>query len=278
MRWKALLVLAMALVLVASGCIGGGTTQTATPTSQSVQSQTKTQTSSSQAQTSTGSENVFDPLKAIEGIWSFAYIENASVAMNVTMSVKNMTEQATSISMQITEEGYIDLRDRTAQINMTTTTFPDNVTVRLQRTVINNTEYLLIPEGCVKKGNGSYVWTTNPVAIAKWLVQNEKPIAEYRENESVVLVYSAESDLIMPLAELYFTTPGMNLTVLDATVKLVFKNGELAREELVYSVRATAVTKDSLLGEIHIEQNGVWKGTIRITSINEKRKVKPPST
>jgi len=277
MRWKTLLVLTVALALMTSGCIGGGTTQTATPTSQSVPSQTATQTSSP-TQTHTSPPQTFNPLKAIEGIWSFSYVEHANVSMNVTMAVKNMSKQATRVSMRINETGYVDLRDRTAQINMTTTTFPDNVTVRLQRTVINNTEYLRIPGGGVKKGNGSYVWTTNPVAIAKWLVQNEKPIAEYRENGSVVLVYSAESSLITPLAKLYFTTPGMNLTVLDATVKLVFKNGELAGEELVYSVKATAVTKDSLLGEIHIEQNGVWKGTIRITSINEKREIKPPST
>ena len=275
-KWKVLAVLVIALALAASGCIGGGT-GSVTSTSNHLES-SSSQSIPSPTPTQAPSNPRLNPMKAVESIKSFSYVETANVTMNVTMEIKNTSRQSTKVAMKIIEEGYVNLEEKVAQINMSTTTFPDNVTVKVERTIINDTEYIKTPMGIVKTGDGRYIWKTNPLAIAKWLLENERPVANYTEKGSLVLVYSANPKMITPLAKLYFTTPGMNITVLDATVKLVFKNNTFAGEELVYSIKATAVTEDSLLGKILVEQTGVWSGKVEITSINEKRKVKAPST
>ena len=275
-KWKVLAILVITLTLAASGCIGGGTSSVTSTghylessSSQSIQSPTSTQAPA---------KSKLNPLRAIENIRSFSYVETANVTMNVSMEIKNTSRQSTKVAMKIIEEGYVNLEEKVAQINMSTTTFPDNVTVNVERTIINDTEYIRTPMGAVKTGDGEYIWKTNPLAIAKWLLENERPVGNYTKNGSLVLVYSANPKIITPLAKLYFTTQGMNITVLDATVKLIFKNNTISSEELVYSIKATTVTEDSLVGKILVEQRGVWKGKIEITSINEKRRIKAPST
>jgi len=270
------LVLLLALMILASGCLGeGGKTQSQVSPPSGTQSNFQTSGRIVPSQTQTAEKVGFSPLMALKRIERFSYVEKATVSMNITVSFANGS-RSSELAIMIKESGYVDFKERIAQINTTTTTLPDNVTVTLIRTVINGTAYVSVPTGGFRRVNDSYVWRTNPVTIAMTLVKSKPPIANYTENGTLVLVYSAKPETILPLAELYFTGPKMNMTITDATVVLYFMNGAFAGERLIYSMVATGEVSDPVLGKIRMKQLGEWEGVMKITSINEERKVEIP--
>ena len=274
---RTLLIGVLIMLVLSLGCLGGQTTTTSTGISPSP-SPSPTGTSHTTTTTPVNQKS-FNPLKALSSIERFFYRENATVTMNVTIYVANTTQKS-FLKIRVLEEGYVDTVKRVAVINSTTVTIPDNVTVKVERVIVGDQEFVKTPAGNMKVSNSSLVgsfWNTNPVALAKHLA-NTTPLAKYRKGNSTVLVYSAPGRLLLPLARVYFTSPGMNVTITDATVELYFENGTLVKERLIYSLQAVAVTSDPALGKMKVVERGQWKGTIEIYDINVKKNVSVPST
>jgi len=269
---KKLTVLLLVLIVISAGCIGGTTSQTQSPTA----SQTgATQNTSSTTSTSTPAEKTsINPFQALQEIKQYTYTENASVELRINMTAGNITQQ-TNVSLVIVENGYVDLDGMKARIQTRTTTLPDNVTLNTTWVVIGKKVYVE-NFGNVTVENNTAFWEVNPVSLARELLKL-KPVGNYTENGTLVLVYSVPGELVLPLAELYFTTPEMNTTVTDATAELYFTENGFRGMKLTYGILATTTT-NGIDGEIKVTERGLWKGTIRITSVNKKEEVKAPST
>ncbi len=270
----------MVLIVLASGCLGGSNTATsqssASPASSATTVQPTTHSSAPTTSTTEKPKPSFSPLESLKEIKRFTYTENASVNMTIEMSFANGT-QSSNLRILINESGYIDFEKRVAGVNTTTTTLPDNVSVTITTVVLNGTEYVKTPAGTARMNDSLRVWETNPVSVALAVLSSERPVANYTEKGRLVLVYSVQPGVIIPMAELYFTGPKTNITITDATMSLYFENGTFVGAKLAYSVIAVSSMEDPLLGKMTIEQRGEWKGDIRITSINREFEVRPPT-
>ncbi len=275
---KKTLAVLLVIVVIASGCLGGGNTATspssASPASSATTVQSATHSSAPTASTAEKPKPSFSPLESLKEIKRFTYTENASVNMSIKISFANGT-QSSNLRIMVSESGYVDFKKKVAEVNTTTRTLPDNVSVTVTTVVLNGTEYVKTPAGTVRMNDTLGVWETNPVSLAIAVLNSGKPVANYTENGKLVLVYSVQSDVILPLAELYFTGPKTNITVTDAMISLYFENGTFIGAKLVYSVIAVGSMEDPMLGKMKIEQHGKWEGKIRITSINREFEVKP---
>ncbi|AHL23457.1 hypothetical protein [Thermococcus nautili] len=269
---RKLTVLLLVLIAISAGCIGGTTPQTQSPTASQTGS---TQSTSSVTSTATSAEKTsINPFQALQEIKQYTYTENASVELRINMTAGNITQQ-TNVSLVIEERGYVDLDGMKARIQTRTTTLPDNVTLNTTWVVIGKKVYVE-NFGNVTVENNTAFWRVNPVSLARELLKL-KPVGNYTENGTLVLVYSVPEELILPLAGLYFTTPEMNTTVTDATAELYFTEKGFTGMKLTYGILATTTT-NGIGGEIKVTERGLWKGTIRITSVNKKEDVKAPST
>lgn len=268
---RKLLTLLLVLVVLSAGCIGGGSNNATTVGGNT----TPVKTSSTQVSTtSPKKESSINPLKALEAIKQYTYEENATAELNIEMKTGNIT-QRTNVSLVVYERGYVDLEDKRARIETRTTTLPDNVTLNTTWVIIGQKVYVE-NFGNVTVENDTSFWKINPVSLARELLRL-KPVGNYTENGTLVLTYSVPGELIIPLAELYFTTPDMNTTVTDATAELYFTEKGFTGMKLTYEIVATTTTA-GLGGEISVREKGLWRGKIKITSVNEKKEVKAPST
>ena len=268
---RKLLTLLLVLVVLSAGCIGGGSNNATTVGGNT----TPVKTSSTQVSTtSPKKESSINPLKALEAIKQYTYEENATAELNIEMKTGNIT-QRTNVSLVVYERGYVDLKDKRARIETRTTTLPDNVTLNTTWVIIGQKVYVE-NFGNVTVENDTSFWKINPVSLARELLRL-KPVGNYTENGTLVLTYSVPGELIIPLAELYFTTPDMNTTVTDATAELYFTEKGFTGMKLTYEIVATTTTA-GLGGEISVREKGLWRGKIKITSVNEKKEVKAPST
>ncbi|WP_297547924.1 hypothetical protein [Thermococcus sp.] len=268
---RKLLTLLLVLVVLSAGCIGGGSNNATTVGGNT----TPVKTSSTQVSTtSPKKESSINPLKALEAIKQYTYEENATAELNIEMKTGNIT-QRTNVSLVVYERGYVDLEDKRARIETRTTTLPDNVTLNTTWVIIGQKVYVE-NFGNVTVENDTSFWKINPVSLARELLRL-KPVGNYTENGTLVLTYSVPGELIIPLAELYFTTPDMNTTVTDATAELYFTEKGFTGMKLTYEIVATTTTA-GLGGEISVREKGLWRGKIEITSVNEKKEVKAPST
>ena len=274
---KALAVL-MVLIVLASGCLGGGNTATSQSSASPASSVTTVQsTAHSSAPTASTAEKLrFSPIESLKEIKRFTYTEKASVNMTIEMSFANGS-QLSNLRILVNESGYIDFEKKVAEVNTTTMTLPDNVSVTITTVVLNGTEYVKIPAGTARMNDSLRIWKTNPVSVALAVLSSGRPVANYTEGGRLVLVYSVQPEVIIPMAELYFTGPKKNITITDATISLYFENGTFVGAKLAYSVIAVSSMEDPLLGKMTIEQRGEWKGDIRITSINREFEVRPPT-
>ncbi|WP_297468983.1 hypothetical protein [Thermococcus sp.] len=268
---RKLLTLLLVLVVLSAGCIGGGSNNATTVGGNT----TPVKTSSTQVSTtSPKKESSINPLKALEAIKQYTYEENATAELNIEMKTGNIT-QRTNVSLVVYERGYVDLEGKRARIETKTTTLPDNVTLNTTWVIIGQKVYVE-NFGNVTVENDTSFWKINPVSLARELLRL-KPVGNYTENGTLVLTYSVPGELIIPLAELYFTTPDMNTTVTDATAELYFTEKGFTGMKLTYEIVATTTTA-GLGGEISVREKGLWRGKIKITSVNEKKEVKAPST
>ncbi|GAB6136610.1 hypothetical protein [Thermococcus prieurii] len=269
---KKLAILLIALLVISAGCIGSqggekGGSQTKSPSQTNVAT-----TSSGHAGEKKHAE--ITPMAILTSIHQYTYEENASVQLRITIKTGNTT-QRTNASMGILERGYVDLLGKRAKIVTRTVTKPDNVTLKMTRVIIGGTVYTETL-GRTGVSNDTSFWRINPVSLAKELLKLT-PIGNYTENGTRVLVYSVPGDVLLPMARLYFTNPGMNTTVTDATAELYFSNGAFKGMKLVFSVRATAAV-EGMNGKMTVIEVGSWRGTVRITSVNKMEEVKAPST
>lgn len=271
---RKLMVLLLVLIVVSAGCIGGKTSQL-----QTSESGTESTATGSATQTKTASQKenaVINPLEVIKTIKQYNYVENSSAELIIETETGGMAQQI-NVSLLILENGYVDLEGRKAKIQTRTTTLPDNLTINTTWVIIGETAYYVGDLGGMSVENDTSFWSVNPVSLAESLLKL-KPVGNYTENGTLVLVYSVPEELILPMAEFYFTTPDMNTTVTDATAELYFTDEEFTGMKLTYGIIATTTAED-ISGEIiEVTERGYWKGTIKITSINKKEEVEAPST
>ena len=269
---KKLLTMLLVLVVLSAGCLGGGSNNA---TTEGGNTGTPVHTTSTQVSTtSPKKESSINPLKALEMIKQYTYEENATAELDIEMKTGNITQE-TNVSLVVYERGYVDLEGKRARIETRTTTLPDNVTLNTTWVIIGQKVYVE-DFGNVTVENDTSFWKINPVSLARELL-GLKPVGNYTENGTLVLTYSVPGELIIPLAELYFTTPDMNTTVTDATAELYFTKKGFIGMRLTYEIVATTTTA-GLGGEISVRERGLWRGKIEITSVNEKKEVKAPPT
>ncbi len=202
--------------------------------------------------------------------------------MNVTVLVSNFT-QNTSISLQMIERGYIDLLSMEAAINTTTITEPDNTTLTTLRVVKDGKTYIktVIGPGVssmnVTDNVSAFIWEYNPLSLAKRYIR-ETPDKVIKNGKTTELTYTLGWQDVKALSILYLAvTEDTGIEVKGGRLSLIFEGEKLTRVEVEYSVVATTVVNDSLLGQMTIKISAKGISDYEITSINERREVEPPT-
>ncbi|WP_456367475.1 hypothetical protein [Thermococcus sp.] len=262
------------IVVLASGCLGSN----AQP---SQETQTLSSNSSAVAQTSSVSSSSSPAVseritldKALRGIESYTYSRDVRMTTNLTITFSDNFTRRVNFSTIVRELGYVDVKERKAKINITTTTFPDNRTLNIEEVIIGNTSYLIL-NSHVKRMNSTDFWNVHPLAILL-AVSKIKPLAQYTENGTLVLVYSPPEEVLRPLVKSYFGIENANTTITDAVIEVYISNKNVTEMRLVYSTRIEAVS-EGISGRIRITGTGTWKSTVRFISINEKENIRPPT-
>ncbi|AFL95304.1 hypothetical protein CL1_1101 [Thermococcus cleftensis] len=286
MRRYAFLLIVL-LVIATAGCLGGnGQAPTTTEGQISTPTTTpnlETTTSSSPTETTT---TTFTPpeldlnglLENVLGIKQFTYLSNATLNMTVTIE-GNGTSQNDNVSLRIIERGYIDFDSWSAWINSTTLSLQDGARTNASRIVVNNVTYIQTPVGWVTSEDptvSEVLWRYSVVGLAREYL-GEKPDS-VEGGEVIRLTYLVPDYKLKPLAALYFAvSENTDVVVRDGKLELWFRDGRLVGGRLSFSVSSTAEVDDPVLGKMTITQAGTWDETFKVTSINEKRKVNPPT-
>ncbi|MBP1911309.1 hypothetical protein [Thermococcus stetteri] len=272
---KAIGLLVAIMVVASAGCLGGKAIETNTVTgSEHAGSPEKTATNTNTPTGGLKKAGDIDLDKIVGEIETYSYHHYATMDLNVTTTEGNITMQS-NVSMLISEKGYVDIVRKRALVNSTVTILPDNLTENVLQIVIGNKTYLKTSFG-VNVVNFTALWDSHPLKILKETIK-EKPLAKYTENGTTVLVYSPPEDVLLPLAEGYLGVSGSNLTITDAALEIRVANDTISLIKLVYSLMVKT-SSDGAFGHIEVVEVGTWKSLVRITSINERREVKPPST
>ncbi|AMQ18656.1 hypothetical protein [Thermococcus peptonophilus] len=276
---KRVMGLLVVLMTVASaGCLGGKTTTgTTTETADSIHpgniNSTKTNTDTS-TPSSRGKIEEVDLESIVEKIETYSYHQDAVMKLDVTTTEGNITMK-TNVSMLITENGYVDIVEKKALVNSTITILPDNLTENMLQIVIGNKTYLKTGFG-VNEIEFTTLWDYHPLKIVERVIK-DKPLAKYTENGTTVFVYSPSEDVILPLAEAYLSPGDSNVTITDAVLEIRIANGTISQVKLVYSL-LVRISSDGPFGHVNVVEAGTWKSIVKITSINERREVRPPTT
>ena len=282
MRKRLLSLFLVLLIVLASGCIGGSNS-TSTTSSQSTASSTTSHSAQIESKTTTTSQNPLETLKSsLESVEQFTYRGKTLIHMNVTVLVSNFT-QNTSISLQMIERGYIDLSSMEAAINTTTITEPDNTTLTTLRVVKDGKTYIktVIGPGVsstnVTDNVSAFIWEYNPLSLAKRYIR-ESPDKVIKNGKTTELTYTLGWQDVKALSILYLAvTEDTGIEVKGGRLSLIFEGEKLTRVEVEYSVVATTVVNDSLLGQMTIKISAKGISDYEITSINERREVEPPT-
>ncbi|ASJ06173.1 hypothetical protein [Thermococcus pacificus] len=280
MKRYAVLFIAILLIGLVAGCLGrnsGETTPSGT-TSSATQSITKKVETTTTTQTPKGPD-LDELLKTVNSIRQFTYTSNATLRMLVTIEQGN-TSETDNVTLNVLENGYMDYESWSAWINSTTVSLPDGAKTNMSRIVVDNITYIQSIVGWVKAedtGASEIVWRYSIVGLAKEYL-GEKP-SSVENNGTLKLVYHIPDYRLRPFATVYFATSSETVVnVEDGRLELYFRDGQLVGGRLSFSVSSETDVNDPTLGEMKITQNGTWDETFKITSINEKKAVKAPST
>ncbi len=283
MRKGVLAIFLVLLIGVASGCLGGSKTTSQTSSQPTAINNTFTSTSMTTRTTTTTSQNPLETLKgSIKDIKQFTYRGKSYVHMNVTVLMSNFTQNNT-IALSMKEAGYLDFSSMEAIINTTTITEPDNTTLKTIKVIKDGKTYLktIIGPGVgslnVTNNVSSFIWDYNPISLAKRYIST-LPDKVVKNGESIQLIYTLNWQDVRALAIPYLAvTKDTGIKVKSGRLTLQFKGDRLTEIEVEYSVIATSVVKDPLLGQMTIEISAKGTSSYEITSINKKMKVEPPT-
>jgi len=282
---KTLLAISLILLIgIASGCLGGSSPTKTTSMKATTTSTSQVTTPSTTARTTTTSAP--DPLQPIrdslDGISRYTYEGNISIHMNITVLVSNLT-QNNPVALFMHERGYIDLSSREAMINTTTLSEPGNTTVRTIKVIKNGKTYLKTVLGPgmtsfnVTDNVSTFVWDYTPLSLAKRYI-NETPDRVIKNGKTTELVYTLTWQDIKTLTTPYLAvTPDTGIEVKGGRLILTFKGDELTGVKVEYSVLATSIVTDPTLGQMTVKISAKGSSTYRITSINKKMNVEPPT-
>lgn len=283
MRKGVLVIFLVLLIGVASGCLGGSKTTSQTSSQTTAINNTFTSTSMTTRTTTTTSQNPLETLKgSLKDIKQFTYRGKSYVHMNVTVLMSNFTQNNT-IALSMKEAGYLDFSSMEAIINTTTITEPDNTTLKTIKVIKDGKTYLktIIGPGVgslnITNNVSSFIWDYNPISLAKRYISS-LPDKVVKNGESTQLVYTLNWQDIRALAIPYLAvTKDTGIKVKSGKLTLQFKGDRLTGIYVEYSVIATSVVKDPLLGQMTIEISAKGTSNYEITSINKKMKVEPPT-
>ena len=283
MRKRLLSLFLVLLIVLASGCIGASNSTSTTPSQSTASSTASNSTQIETKTTTTTSQNPLETLKSsLESVKQFTYRGKRDIYMNVTVLMSNFTQNNT-IALSMTESGYIDFSSVEAMINTTTVTEPDNTTLKIIKIIKAGKVYLKTMVGSkvssmnVTNSTPDFIWNYNPLSLAKKYLNNT-PDKTIKSGSSVRLIYTLNWQDIRALAIPYLAvTKDTGIKVNGGNLTLTFSDGKLTEVEVKYSVIATSIVKDSLLGQMTIKISAKGISDYEITSINEKREVEPPT-
>ncbi|ASJ10630.1 hypothetical protein A3L12_04615 [Thermococcus sp. P6] len=285
MRRHALIILLVAIIIT-SGCLGGKDTTGSSPAIEETKVTPSTTTTTTMETTTTQTSSPLQRpgetreklLQEVSGMERYTYTANTTISMIVVVTEENLS-QRDNVTLRIIEEGYLDLESGDAWINTTTTSVPDGASTNTSRIVVGNVTYLLTPAGWVKEDpNASrLLWEYNIVSLARRYLKKEPD--ERETGERLLLRYVLGGDEIEPLGRAYFAmTPDTEVEVRDGLLELYFEGGKLAGGRISFRIRTVTSINDPNLGSMTITQDGSWSQTVRITSVNERRKVEAPAS
>lgn len=324
MKRLGILLVGILLAGLVTGCIGGKTTSTVTQTStHSTQvtstthsgtsetmttfftSATKTSTTATPTKTSTPTETQSqtptqtqtkpkpkiytreDLLKNLEKIKSFTYLENTSITFDVKIEQGNTTINAGKVSIISKKVGYMDLVNREADINTTTTTFPGGVTA-FTREIIKDGEIYFYSNGVWEKLTNrtfglspdavlNLTWEYNVVSFVEKYLKKE-PFNETIENGTQIFYYNITTEDLNQLAKFFIGFKDTNITfnVSNGILEVKFKDGQLISGRIACNMWIRIITKDPQGEEVEIIETGREYEEFIVKDINVKKNVKKP--
>jgi len=280
MKRLGLVLVALLLVGLATGCIGGNTagTSSASP-SVSMNSTSSTKTTIQPKHYSRE-----ELLKNLKSIRQFSYLENTSIRFNVTVKTGNSTQRET-MTVIYRRSGYIDLDDKKADVNTTTIVFPGGARTFTRDIIIGDNIYIFLNGRWVKLTNetleplskliSNMTWRYNIVSFTERYLQG-KPINETFRNGTLLLYYRITGEDLREMAG-FILENGSNITfnVSRGILELRFRNGVLTGGRMGYHM--TIYNRGEVRGrEASIYEVGDIYDEFVITGINVKKPVRPP--
>ncbi|GEM_PF-1465299 len=304
MRKLGVLLVGILLVGLVAGCIGGkstSTTSTTAQTSTQATSATSTITNMPTTTTSSPSETMTQTktqiqlkiysreelLKNLRKIKQFTYLENVSVTLDVKIKQGNLTFNAGEVSITSKKVGYVDLINKEADINTTTTTFPGGATT-FTREVIKDGEIYLYSSGVWERlTNESFVlppeavlnltWEYNTVSFVEKYLQKE-PFNKTIENGTQIFYYNVTTEDLNQLVRFFIGFKDTNVTfnVSNGILEVKFRNGNFIGGRVAYNIGIKILTKDPQGRTVEVIETGREYEEFVVKDINVKKNVKKP--
>ncbi|MBO8173954.1 MAG: hypothetical protein H0Z18_01710 [Thermococcus sp.] len=314
MRKLGVLLVGILVVGLVAGCIGGKSTSTtstvaqtstqatSTPQSRTMTSSTtssitkiSTTTTSPLSETMTPTKTQTEPkiysreelLKNLRKIKQFTYLENVSVTLDIKIKQGNLTFNAGEVSITSKKVGYVDLVNKEADINTTTTTFPGGATT-FTREIIKDGEIYLYSNGVWEKlTNESFVlppdavlnltWEYNVVSFVEKYLQKE-PFNKTIENGTQIFYYNITTEDLNQLARFFigFKDTNMTFNVSNGILEVKFRDGHLIGGRIAYNMRIKILTKGPQGEIIEVIEAGREYEEFIVKDINVKKNVKKP--
>ncbi len=309
MKKLGVLLVGILVVGLVAGCIGGKSTSTTSTTAQTSTTQPQTITSSttssitnipttttsSLSETITQTKTQIKPkvysreelLKNLRKIKQFTYLENVSVTLDVKIKQENLTFNAGEVSITSKKVGYVDMINKEADINTTTTTFPGGVTT-FTREIIKDGEVYLYSSGVWKKlTNESFIlppeavlnltWEYNAVSFVEKYLQKE-PFNKTIENGTQIFYYNVTTEDLTQLARFFIGFKDTNVTfnVSKGILEVKFRDGQLIGGRIAYNMEIKILTKDPQGRTVEVIETGREYEEFVVKDINVKKSVRKP--
>jgi hypothetical protein len=275
-RTSAFVLVLLLLVALASGCTNDA-------------SNTASQSTSSTSATAI-KQREYSPSELLEGLMKikrFTYLENTSLQMTMTLHMGNQT-YSQNVTVIYKKTGYIDLENREAYINTTTTTFPGGTRVFLSEIIKGDEVYLFMNGQWIKLpvDNSSLMnaskmlnmtWEYNPVSIAINYLKRKPAKVKY-VNGTEVLVFNVTTEDLREMAS-SFLGPNANATlnVTHGVMELLFRDGRYVGGRIAYRIEMTLRT-NSAGTPVEVHESGFLYDEFVIRDINVKKSVPVPSS
>ena len=268
--------IAILLVALTAGCTGEKTANTF--------SESPTSSASPKVTLQPKHHSTEELLRNMENIKQFSYIENTSIRFNVTIRIGNSTQRENT-TIIYRRSGYIDLVNKKAEINTTTTVFPGGAETFTRDIIIGDKVYIFLNGRWIKLTNDTFgplskfianmTWKYNIVSFTEKYLKR-KPFNETFRNGTLFLYYNiTEEDLRGITSSFFGNNSNMTFNVSRGVLEIRFRNGVLIGGRMGY--RMTVHTWGEAVGRmVDIYETGNVYDEFVVFDINVTKRISPP--